>query len=176
MVTLSDLRVEESTHLSSPTLSRSGFSLVEVSLAILVVGLGLLAVFGLFPFGLQASEDSVADTHAALFAEYVFNGMRSKAAEVQGSDWNNIGNLQNRLPEDLQLGGKQIGYRPGGAAAADWVEFPEGSGQFLQYTLSIEPGVFPDTCAARLKVWEGKSGATDPAPVEFYTEFCYTGM
>jgi len=55
----------------------SGFSLVEICLALLVVTLGLLAVFGLFPSGLQANESSTADTRIALFAERVFDGMRA---------------------------------------------------------------------------------------------------
>jgi Tfp pilus assembly protein PilV len=63
-----------STHLAS---AKSGFSLVEVCLAVLVVGLGLLSVFSLFPTGLAASDAAVADTETGLFAEQVLNGIQS---------------------------------------------------------------------------------------------------
>src|ERR1035437_8491090 len=64
---------------------RSGFTLIEVSLAVLVLGLGLMAAFGLFPAGVRQNEESIADTRAALFADYVLNGMQANAATI--TDW-----------------------------------------------------------------------------------------
>ena len=52
--------------------SRSGYSLVEVTLALLVVAIGLTATFALFPEGLRATRAAVDDTEIAMFAEYVF--------------------------------------------------------------------------------------------------------
>ena len=53
--------------------SRAGYSLVEVTLALLVVAIGLVATFALFPVGLKATRDAVDDTEVSLFAEYVFS-------------------------------------------------------------------------------------------------------
>ena len=47
---------------------REGFSLVEVSLALLVIGLGLLAVFSLFPSGLTMNKNAIDETQAAVSA------------------------------------------------------------------------------------------------------------
>ena len=58
--------------LQNGTSKRAGYSLVEVTLALLVVAIGLTATFGLFPEGLKATRAAVNDTEAALFAEYVF--------------------------------------------------------------------------------------------------------
>ena len=58
--------------LQNRTSKRAGYSLVEVTLALLVVAIGLTATFGLFPEGLKATRAAVNDTEAALFAEYVF--------------------------------------------------------------------------------------------------------
>ena len=67
---------------------RSGFTLIEVSLAVLVLGLGLMAAFGLFPAGVQQNEESTADTRAGLFADYVLNGMQANAATITNwSEW-----------------------------------------------------------------------------------------
>lgn len=52
--------------------SRAGYSLVEVTLALLVVAIGLTATFALFPEGLRATRAAVDDTEVALFADYVF--------------------------------------------------------------------------------------------------------
>jgi prepilin-type N-terminal cleavage/methylation domain-containing protein len=59
---------------------KSGFTLIEISLALLVASIGLLGVMGLFPAGIQLSKMSSDETHAALFAEQVLNGIRAQAA------------------------------------------------------------------------------------------------
>ncbi|NLB65665.1 MAG: hypothetical protein GX803_04250 [Lentisphaerae bacterium] len=53
--------------------SRAGYSLVEVTLALLVVAIGLTATFALFPDGMKAARDAVDDTQVSLFADYVFS-------------------------------------------------------------------------------------------------------
>ncbi|MEI6972298.1 MAG: type IV pilus modification protein PilV [bacterium] len=58
---------------------RNGFTLIEVAIAVLVVAIGVLAVVALFSGGLTASARAVADTHASMFAENVFNGLRARS-------------------------------------------------------------------------------------------------
>lgn len=58
----------------------SGFTLVEIALALLVLSVGLLALFGLFPTGMQMNKRAIDETQAALFAEEVLNGVRAQAA------------------------------------------------------------------------------------------------
>lgn len=60
----------------------SGFTLIEVALAVLAIGLGLTAIFALFPAGLQNAADDVADTRAGFFAAGLFAGIRGEAARV----------------------------------------------------------------------------------------------
>ena len=57
---------------------KDGYSLVEVSLALLVAGIGLMAVFALFPEALAQSRKSVEATEEATFADYVFAGLLAK--------------------------------------------------------------------------------------------------
>jgi hypothetical protein len=66
--------------------SRAGYSLVEVTLALLVVAIGLTATFALFPEGLKATRAAVNDTEMALFAEYVFTTL-DLTAGLEGSGW-----------------------------------------------------------------------------------------
>jgi hypothetical protein len=65
---------------------RAGYSLVEVTLALLVVAIGLVATFGLFPEGLRATRAAVDDTEIALFSEYVFTTLELTAG-YYGSTW-----------------------------------------------------------------------------------------
>ena len=79
------------------TSGKSGYSLVEVTLALLVVAIGLTATFALFPEGLKATRAAVDDTEIALFAEYVFTtldlggglgGIGLCAIQVRCLSWN----------------------------------------------------------------------------------------
>ncbi len=64
----------------------AGFSLVEANLAILVVAVGLLSLFSLFPSGLRQSDLSQADTRQALFGDYALSRVLGNAERVK--DWN----------------------------------------------------------------------------------------
>ncbi len=71
---------------------RAGYSLVEVTLALLVVAIGLTATFALFPEGLKATRAAVDDTEISLFADYVFATLSATAA-AQGNRVEQGGNL-----------------------------------------------------------------------------------
>ena len=59
----------------------SGFTLVEIALAILVLSVGLLGVFALFPVGLDAGNRAVDDAQMSAFAEDVLMHFRTKVHE-----------------------------------------------------------------------------------------------
>jgi len=52
---------------------KAGFSLVEVTLALLVVAVGMTAAFALFPEAIRNTRSAVDNTETALFADYVFS-------------------------------------------------------------------------------------------------------
>ena len=65
---------------------KEGYSLVEVTLALLVVAIGLTSTFALFPEGLRATRAAVDDTEISLFAEYVFTTL-DLTAIANGGGW-----------------------------------------------------------------------------------------
>lgn len=68
--------------------NRAGFTLIEVNMALLVVGLGLVALLGLFPVGLRESGLASADTTEAIFATRVLNAIQGNAGEItKWTDW-----------------------------------------------------------------------------------------
>jgi hypothetical protein len=66
--------------LPSPLRPLSGrnraFTLIETALAMLAIGLGLLAIFGLGRLGLQAVKESEHDQRCAMMADAVFETLR----------------------------------------------------------------------------------------------------
>jgi uncharacterized protein (TIGR02598 family) len=57
----------------------SGFSLVEVALAVAVIAIGLIAILGLFPQGLHSARNAADNTLAATIAQDLFSQLRSSA-------------------------------------------------------------------------------------------------
>lgn len=56
-----------------------GFSLVEVTLALLVVAVGMTAAFSLFPEAIKNTRAAQDNTETALFADYVFSTLELTA-------------------------------------------------------------------------------------------------
>lgn len=63
-------------------LHRSGFTLVETALALFVISLGLLGIFGLARHGLKAGGDVENETRCALLADTVFETLKAKNNEL----------------------------------------------------------------------------------------------
>lgn len=61
-----------STHILDARHAASGFSLVEVVIALGIIAFALVAVLGVFPTGLSSNRTSVSDTRAAALANAVF--------------------------------------------------------------------------------------------------------
>ena len=77
---------------------KSGFNLVEVALALLVVSIGMLGLIALMPIGLTASRDAASDTELSMLAVSIDSALRGYAitngAGQMSSfsyDWNGAG-------------------------------------------------------------------------------------
>lgn len=107
---------------------RAGFSLIEVTLALLVMGVGLLAVFGLFGGGLKMNTDSANETSLAFFAQQVMEGAAS-------TNWNDLA-VGTELSIPLTAS-DVVGYSTTGSGEIAAVVL---DGTFYRYTLKRESG------------------------------------
>src|SRR6266850_1533954 len=64
---------------------QTGFSLVEVTLALAVMAIGLIAIIGMIPQGVQSSRDAADNTLVATIVHDTFNQMRLRA--LTGTGW-----------------------------------------------------------------------------------------
>jgi len=153
--------------------SRAGFSLIEVSLALMVVGFGLLGIFHLFPAGLRASFDATAETRIGQFADEVFNQLYADSAVDWGTAFS--------APLDIDLAISSV--HPGGASMGGeilldgtemLVEYPAGSLEYLRCECEANV-IMPENRLAQveLRVRYGRSGGYTQA---FYTEVYNFGM
>jgi type II secretory pathway pseudopilin PulG len=153
-----------------------GFSLVEVCLAILVVGLGLLSVFTLFPSGLRSAEDDTADTRAGLFMESALNGMRANAMTINNDlDWSAFSDIV--VKRVLTLNDNPVPIIADGQPHA--VIFPDGGTDYLRYRLTLSttaPMTAPRGWSALLEVEDGRYPENMISfPSICYTEFWFSG-
>lgn len=153
--------------------NKSGFSIVEVALALLVVGVGLMGVFSLFPQGMDMNRKSIQDTQIGFFAEYVLNGFRYRAeqvtwAEVTDNDSFRISPLASKYewanPPEIKAGPgvKPVVYRVLADSSIEEMTF--------RYEFRVYPVAGrPDIKALVLDVWPGEFGKLVGTNT-FYTE------
>jgi prepilin-type N-terminal cleavage/methylation domain-containing protein len=76
--------------------NNEGFTLIEVALSIVVVAIGIMAVFSLIGSGLESSKKAISESQAAIFANDVFNSLRSTSQQtnnmVDMQTWTNFWN------------------------------------------------------------------------------------
>jgi len=86
--------------------SRRAFTLIETALAMLAIGLGLLALFGLGRLGLQSTKETDHDQRCAIMADAIFETLREynarfvDEARTNSVPWGDrwIGVLSNGTP------------------------------------------------------------------------------
>ena len=149
----------------------SGFSLIEVTLAVFMIGLGVLTLFALFPAGLRQSESAMQDTHLGLFADKAFSGIRAEAsAIVDWDDWNDINRFIAAAVNSVELMGQSLQT---GAGRIDNIIQDD---VHISYHLDVGPVAGkPDLRYANLKAHIGDTYNAAEAQW-FYTEFFYVGL
>jgi type II secretory pathway pseudopilin PulG len=170
--------------------ARAGYSLVEVTLALLVVAIGLTATFALFPEGLRATRAAVDDTEISMFAEYVFTTLDLTAGKNggnYGSGWT-IGDTDEFISLMLSARSAASNYQlraGGGVETFYWIPDYYGlssgdyaSGNFRDFWTSAFTYTLRVTLAgsggvptyAVLKVWPGENQGREEDARIFYRE------
>ena len=152
------------------------FSLVETNLAILLVGVGLLALFSLFPLGLQQSDLAMQDSQEATFGDFILSTIEGNAFSVTDWDvWQNMPTLSSLLVEGIT----NVSFRPIGSsfvASNNAFNFPRESPRYVSYvlTLSKKPGTGGKLGRATVRAVGGRNQDTSLGRV-YYTEFMFMG-
>ena len=89
--------------------AEKGLTLVEILLALIVMVIGLAGILALFPVALQASKESFEDTHSAIMAESLANGLNNAIRFAQpdggGSFYSAV------LTHDLEYNGQKAKFK-----------------------------------------------------------------
>ncbi len=156
---------------------QGGFTLVEINLVLLLVGIGLVALLGLFPVGLRQAGLATGDTVQALFADRVLNTLQARASEI--TDWAKWVNFNNEVLDGVSIDGKKI------VAYEDRkIDDYLGTGSAIRYRLEFHEVAAPDSLKAygfggrlrraTIRVSEREASILTNAPV-YCTDFVFMG-
>ena len=153
-----------------------GFSLIEVTLAVFVIGAAMLILFALFPLGMKEGQRASSDTQEATFADYVLGAMEGNSMVITNwSDWSDLSRFKQQILQDVKSPSLVCD-----GSIQSMTEYPPGSGNPLMYSLQIidmpttsQPGARKQ---AVLVVKSGKYGTLDVLSRTYITEFYYAGL
>jgi prepilin-type N-terminal cleavage/methylation domain-containing protein len=169
-----------------------GFTLVEIAVALLVVSVGIMAIIGLFPVGLESAKRIKDEAMILQFKDFVFATVRELSTDadpVSAASWNVV-----ESPATYQWGANpalwkdadRLCLRPNaGLQTNTYVHAGSGmESHALRYDLVVSNCTFFAALgngrrgkAVHLRVWPGEFGPTnDVSAYIFYTEVYYYGM
>lgn len=80
------------------------FTLVEITMAIAIIGIGMAGVMAILPIGFNASRDAMGDNLAADAADQFLHTMAMQCTKKQPSagdyDWADAGQFVNQIPSE----------------------------------------------------------------------------
>lgn len=82
----------------------SGFSLVEVNMAIFILAGGVLGLLGLFPMGLRESQEARNEMRVATFAERFLGAAQAAAQHPDVTDVDSLASKLESLGFDCETG------------------------------------------------------------------------
>jgi len=75
-------------------MTKRGFTLIEVVIALAILAVGLVGILSLFPIGFDAARRSVNSTQAALYS-------REKLEQVKNAGFPSVGTTNGTFPDPL---------------------------------------------------------------------------
>lgn len=100
--------------------NNEGFTLIEVALSIVVVAIGIMAVFSLIGSGLESNKKAISESQAAIFANDVFNSLRSASQQtnymvstpIWEGYWINLKHQQPQSTNTISVAGEMMWGSP----------------------------------------------------------------
>ena len=88
---------------------RSGFSLVEISMVLLLFASAVGGLLSFFPVGLRLENNAISDSAQTMFALNILGQAEANAAKITSwSDWNDTANFIKTVFDDVEIDGKSL--------------------------------------------------------------------
>jgi hypothetical protein len=150
-------------------------------MALLVVGIGLAALLGLFPAALREGSLASADTSQSLFADQVLNMLHANASAITNwQDWVRgdydkfLKGMNPTVVDDVRVPttSSDVAIERGRHMVSDYLT-PD---TYIDYDLHLQPdGTTSNVISAWLRVGDRKSSNINKNPI-YATKFIFMGM
>ncbi len=122
---------------------RAGFTLVEINLVLLLFGVGITALLGLFPVGLRQGALAGSDTREAVFAEMILNTVQAQALSQPGyASWQSEAAFIKSMVDNAKIAGEGKSAKPDTALSIGneetFEEYLGAKRNVIRYLLTIE--------------------------------------
>lgn len=142
----------------------SRFNMVEVALALAVVGLGVTGIMSLFPVGINSAKDAIGDNYAADSADQLLHYMARVCDENWDTMiWDTVGNTDTGLPQappSISVGDVQSDW---GTATSGNIYDASKTGVTNVYGIKQKSGDVEDF-VAHIKIWKSPIVVMDTTP------------
>lgn len=171
--------------------SATGFSLIEIMLAMAIISFALVGIIGLLPAALQAASNSQRETQAALIARSIFADLDSeiginRQVIVEANDWKSApeeGQPDSRRRQSVNLTAQSthyLAYDSNGSVLNDSVGSSDytsghGDGAFIA-EISVEPLVPSAQTPAGLSTVRVTVGAPAAASLERRASYSFVSV
>lgn len=158
---------------TTETTARGGFTLIEINLTLLVIGVGLVALLGLFPVGLRQANLATADTAQSTFADHVFSVLRAEAVSI--TNWAEWAKFDTEVLKNARIGGQPVAK----GAETTIPKYAGVAGNTMRYRLDLASVAEPVDFGGRLwratiRVMDREQGDLDTSPL-YSTDFVFMG-
>ncbi len=161
------------TRLPHPARRRGGFTLIEITIVLLIVGVALVGLMGLFPVGLRQATFATSDTAQAIFADQVFNMLHANASTITNwSTWKN--QFPATILKNTEINGQNLQ-----ADVKKAIDDYLGTDAVITYRLSLQSVEKPVPFGgylkrAYLRVTDREDSNIDNSPL-YSTDFVFMG-
>ena len=150
--------------------NNAGFTLIEVALAMLVLGIGMLSLMAVFPAGLKASRNSANDMAAIEFSDAVFNDYQWHMADPNAKL-----STSGYTASDKLINTTRAHYSASGRLGVDaWItvdqDTPSGSFPAYKVKLTVD-SVAGSGDLRRVNLFFVKPGIANPGENDAYQVF-----
>jgi len=139
------------------------FNIVEVALALAIVGIGVAGIMALFPVALNASRDAIGDNNAPDVAEQMLTYIQARANADTDMDWasggnNVIGALSTLKPWDTASKTGEVNFETASQIAGTNIYTSSDKGVFgiLQKTTTTDGTTKKEVVdfSAIIRIWK----------------------
>ena len=156
-------------------ISKTGFSLIEVNMAILIAAGGLLSLFSLFPGGLRHSVMSQEDIYQSTFASSLLDAVSANVKKIEDvKQWNDSATFWKYAVGNLGAQGVEIDLPPA-MKAASAIKSDNSISDATKELVQKDKGNVWFVCREADEVDENPSSATLLLPAQYFIRLRKTG-